>query len=226
MVQLHDQNRSWIARYHAGKNVQPTWTSVEVAKDLPTEWTVVTRDLFKDFGAMTITGVACTSFDGEYALFDHLVFGRTLADLDAATVAALGKGKPADTMEPKLREAMWEDLFDKDRVKSGEAVRRFLVAAPESATFIAERIQSGKQSAEDVKTRTKRIATLVTQLGIDTDFDTRLAATEELEKLGPAAEVAIRSAFNSSDPEAKYRAARLLAKLKLDDGGEASLAGK
>ncbi len=223
-MQFHDQNRTWIARYHAGKNVHNWNPCLEVAKDMPTDWTVVTRDLFKDFGAMTVTGVSFAPLDGDFGLFDHLVFGRTLEELDAATAAATGKGKPTDTMEPKYREALWEHLGERDRALAGEAVRQFLVAAPESAAFIAERLQGGQQSPEDVKTRTRRIATLVESLGIETDFDTRLSACEELEKLGAAAETALRGALSSGDPEKKYRVTRLMSKLKLDAGGEGSLA--
>ncbi|MES1213380.1 MAG: hypothetical protein ABUL64_02230 [Singulisphaera sp.] len=49
---------------------------------LPSEWVVVTRDLFADFGEFTLTGLGLAPIDGEYALFDHIYLGRTLRDFD------------------------------------------------------------------------------------------------------------------------------------------------
>lgn len=48
-------------RYIAGKNVTG-WSGVCVSDEIPTKWTVVERDLFADFGAFTITGMALTPF--------------------------------------------------------------------------------------------------------------------------------------------------------------------
>lgn len=222
MVQIADNNRSWMARYFAGKNVQGWQPATEVSKEVPKEWTVVTRDLFKDYGAMTVTGMAFTALDGQYALFDHVVFGRTIADLDAASEAALAQGKPGDSLEPKYREALWEDLQERDRDRASVAVRQLLATAPDNVAFVAERLTKTTQSPEEIRDRAKRIATLVGQLGSEFDFDTRLAAEEELEKVGPAAEPAIRSAKQSADPEVRYRANRLHKRLKIEDG-EASL---
>ena len=38
----------------------------------PTSFTVVTRDLFADFGEFTFTGIALSPLDGDDALFDHI----------------------------------------------------------------------------------------------------------------------------------------------------------
>ena len=59
-----------LRRYHAGKNTSG-WQSVEVALHPPREWTVVTRDLWKDFGNFTLTGLAPTAMGGP-ALFDRI----------------------------------------------------------------------------------------------------------------------------------------------------------
>lgn len=229
MMQLHDQTRGWVARYFAGKNVKAEWGAAkEVSKDLPKEWTVVTRDLYEDFakangGTLTLSGVAFTAFDGQHALFDHLTLGRTVAELDAATDAALGKGKADATLDPKYREALWEDLFEKDRAKSGGAVRGLLTAATDAVPLIADRLAPTTQSPDEVKNRAKRIGTYISQLGGETDFDTRIAAEEALDKLGPLAEPAIRAALTSADPEVRYRAGRLMRRLKFEEG-ESSLA--
>ena len=234
MVQIADQNRSWMARYHAGKNVQNWQPSTEVAKEVPKEWTVVTRDLYEDYakangGTMTVTGLAFSALDGQHALFDHVVFGRTLTDLDAATAAATGKGQAGDTLEPKYREALWEDLHERDRERAGVAVRGFLASAPDNVTFIADRLVKTSQSPDEVRNRAEKIKTLVKQLGSDFDFDTRLAAEEALEKLGAAAEPDVRAAKGSADPEVQYRVNRLLKRMKIADGEvsvEAARAGR
>lgn len=219
-VQLHDQNRTWIVRYHAGKNVLNWQPSIEVANTTPKEWTVVTRDLFKDNNnqPMTLTGMAFTTFDGQHGLFDHVMLGRSIEDLDAASDAVLGRTKPGFSLDPKYREALWEDLFEKDRAKAGTAVRGLLGGAKEAVPLIAERLPQTTQSPEEVKDRAKRITTLVSQLGSDTDFDTRLAAEEALSKIGAPAEPSIRTALTSGDAEVRYRANRLMRDLKLEAG--------
>ncbi len=39
---------------------------------LPTGWSVITRDLYADFGEFTLTGLALAPVDGDFALFDHI----------------------------------------------------------------------------------------------------------------------------------------------------------
>jgi hypothetical protein len=75
MLELADQGR-WppaqqaLRRYHAGRN-SSGWQSVEVAPVAPSDWTVVTRDLWRDFGEFTLTGFAPTALGGP-ALFDRI----------------------------------------------------------------------------------------------------------------------------------------------------------
>ncbi len=71
-------------RYHAGPGGECYSASTLVDEKLPTEWVVVTRDLFKDYGEFTLNGLAFSAIDGEFALFDHIYLGRSLADLDLA----------------------------------------------------------------------------------------------------------------------------------------------
>lgn len=59
-----------LRRYYAGQNTTG-WAAVQVAPQAPSEWTVVTRDLWKDFGPFTLTGIAPTAMGGE-ALFDRI----------------------------------------------------------------------------------------------------------------------------------------------------------
>ncbi len=59
-----------VRRYYSGANTSG-WAATEVARDVPTEWTVVTVDLWKDFGEFTLTGIAPTAMEGP-ALFDKI----------------------------------------------------------------------------------------------------------------------------------------------------------
>jgi hypothetical protein len=55
--------------------------AITVDYKLPSGWSVVTRDLFADFGAFQLDGLALTPSDGEAALFDQIYLARTLDDL-------------------------------------------------------------------------------------------------------------------------------------------------
>jgi hypothetical protein len=69
-------------RYHAGPAGECFGASLALDANLPAEFTVVTRDLFADFGEFTLTGLALSPVDGEYALFDHIYLGVAPEDLD------------------------------------------------------------------------------------------------------------------------------------------------
>src|SRR5262249_3590246 len=91
MIQFHGSEGSWWHhRYVAGANA-PGGASVQVGDKAPAGWVVVTRDLFKDFGAFTLTGMALTPMDGTAGLYDHVYLGRTVEDLDRVSAAGLGK---------------------------------------------------------------------------------------------------------------------------------------
>ena len=68
-------------RYYSGKNTTG-WNAVCVSEDNPGDWTVVTRDLWKDFGPFTLTGIAPTAMGGK-AMFDSLELLRSLEDEQA-----------------------------------------------------------------------------------------------------------------------------------------------
>jgi hypothetical protein len=67
-------------RYHAGPGPECFGGSLQVSPELPTQWTVVTRDLAGDFGEFTLQGLAFSPIDGQWALFDQVQLGRTLDD--------------------------------------------------------------------------------------------------------------------------------------------------
>jgi putative membrane-bound dehydrogenase-like protein len=62
-------------RYYAGQNATG-WQAVEVSAEAPTLWTVVTRDLWQDFGDSVLTGIAPTAMGGP-ALFDAVELLRS-----------------------------------------------------------------------------------------------------------------------------------------------------
>ncbi|NQT38050.1 MAG: HEAT repeat domain-containing protein [Planctomycetes bacterium] len=62
-----DQSRR---RYFSGKNTT-AWSAVQIAQERPEKWILVTRDLWKDFGPFTLTGIAPTAMGGE-AMFDRI----------------------------------------------------------------------------------------------------------------------------------------------------------
>ena len=65
-----------MGRYVAGKNMTG-WAALEVSPEPPREWTVVVRDLWKDCGDITLTGIAPTVCGGP-ALFDSFELFREL----------------------------------------------------------------------------------------------------------------------------------------------------
>ena len=67
-----------LYRYYSGANTTG-WQGVQVSPEAPRQWTVITRDLWQDFGPFTLTGLAPTVMGGE-ALFDRVELLRTLAD--------------------------------------------------------------------------------------------------------------------------------------------------
>ena len=80
---LFDQRGQQIGyRYDAGKGDRLYGPAKQVADRLPEEWTVVTRDLYADFGNFTLTGLMLRCPDGESAWFDHLYLGRSTHDFD------------------------------------------------------------------------------------------------------------------------------------------------
>lgn len=65
-----------LRRYFAGKNLTG-WQAVGIAPLPPADWTVMTRDLWQDFGDFTLTGIAPTAIAGP-ALFDRIELLRGL----------------------------------------------------------------------------------------------------------------------------------------------------
>jgi len=65
-----------VRRYYSGRNTT-AWKAMQVSGQVPTEWTVVTRDLWQDCGEFVLTGIAPTAMGGA-ALFDRIELLRSL----------------------------------------------------------------------------------------------------------------------------------------------------
>jgi len=183
MIQLNS-NGSWNQRYYAGyrSDLASTWgPMIQVDKDLPSEWTVVTRDLFKDFGSMTLTGFALTPMDhGVAGLFDHVYLGRTIKDLERASAEAFGKMPLKEPLTLLHLGNLWEDLAKGDVKVTSPAVRTLLAGLKESVTYLAKMLR-GKPAAVDAK----QIARWIDDLD-NREFQVREAAFRALDKLGDA----------------------------------------
>jgi hypothetical protein len=216
MIQLHAEGpRTWNNRYVAGKP-PPPWPALKVSEDAPAEWEVVTRDLYKDFGAMTLTGIAFTPMDGTAGLFDHVMLGRTVADLDRAGAIAFGREPLKAALTAKRLQACWKALAGEAEL-AGEAMRILVAGSKEGVPFLRDRLK-GAMAAREGEMIDKLIARLD-----DDDFETREDASRALEKLGARAKPALQAARKATkSAEMRKRIDQVLkaigpAEIKLND---------
>jgi hypothetical protein len=70
-------------RVFAGTN-EVNWAGTQVDKELPRKWTLVTVDLWKEFGGNgTLTGISFVPMTATAAYFDALYLARSLDDFKA-----------------------------------------------------------------------------------------------------------------------------------------------
>jgi len=86
-----DRPRAAPARYDAGHGAPAYGAAVRVAEEPPAVWTVVTRDLYADFGNIDVQALIAGCPDGEAALIDHVYLARSRADFEATDVEAKPK---------------------------------------------------------------------------------------------------------------------------------------
>jgi hypothetical protein len=218
MVQMHNTAGSWNQRYFSGQvspQVKNWGTMLMVSDKVPTDWVVVTRDLFKDFGPMVLTGFAMTPMEGGSAgLFDHVYLGRTVADLDQVSAAAFGKIAMKEELPEKRLEKLWQDLGSKEVAVAGKALRTLVAGRKDSVPFLAKRLRARPLTADE-----KHILKLIAQMD-DNRFKVRESAAQELEKLGEAAVPFLeRATRDSPSLEIRRRAGVLLKGRKLEDDG-------
>jgi hypothetical protein len=170
----------------------------------------VTRDLFADFGACTVTGIALTAFGGRGAYFDHVYFGRTAADLDRAESAAAmpaAAGPAAELGEADL-ERLWAGLCGDDARAAFRARCALAAADPARAAPFIRRKAEGPPTTP--AGRAVRVRDWVAALGA-ADPGMRDAATEALARHAEeAAPLLAREAAESDWPEVRARASVIL----------------
>ncbi|MGI8977765.1 MAG: hypothetical protein ACR2FY_00925 [Pirellulaceae bacterium] len=203
MLQMHDLT-DWHIRYTAGGN-KHGWMTQFVSDKPPSAWTVVTVDLFKDFGERTIRGMALTCFDGEAGYFDHIYLGRSIADLDRIDASGLAEAPPrewtAEELEEKWREATSQE--------AAAAYRGFwtLVHAKPAPRFVTEKLKAMQRSG-GAATVKKWLA----ELDHD-DFATREKASENLAAVvDTVADLLEAELARTQSVEVKFRLRNVLAK--------------
>lgn len=97
MLQLAMDGRWDTAmRYYAGENEIGFEPALQVDKKLPSDWAVVTRDLFRDLGReATLTGLSFTPMQGEHGAYDQIYLGRSANDLQKLPAPNAGKASEA-----------------------------------------------------------------------------------------------------------------------------------
>jgi len=203
MLQMHDE-KDWNIRFTAGIDAH-NWGTKFVSPTPPTEWTVVTRDLFKEFGERTIKGIALTVFDGNAGYFDHIYFGRTIEDLDLIDATGQTSAAPP-TLKPDDLEQLWSDLGGSDAPKSYRAFWRLVAASRQSVPFIHRALiwPNNPQA-------TKQIKTWINELEAD-EFAVRETAAKQLINHLDSAAALLKQAVEeeSVGPEARQRIALIL----------------
>jgi hypothetical protein len=213
MVQLCREGTGWEQRYVAGNPSVP-WAARKVADKMPEEWELVTRDLFKDFGTFTLTGMAFTPMDGTAGLYDHVYLGGNIEDLDRVTNAALGKAPPKEELTPEKLQQLWKDLASPDALVSVPASASLIAGPKESIPFLAKQLEGAPLTDDE-----KRIAKLVKDLD-DDDFFVRERASADLTKMGAIAVPPLQKALKETGSvEVARRITAILGKEVLDDTG-------
>ncbi len=202
-------DNSWSGKRYAAGEYGLGAQGVKIAEKAPVEWTVVTRDIYKDFGAFGLTGILFSSAGAGTSRFDQVILGRSIADLDVATDLALGKAKAKIALSGTARDEAWADLIGDDRTKASIAFRTFIPVAGDQVEFIGKNLPQKKVDAAKLT----RVRTLIAALNSE-DFEARIAADVELVKIGESAIPILRAALESGDDaETQFRAKAILKKL-------------
>jgi hypothetical protein len=204
MVQFHTRKpvADWVVRYHVGPD-PPPWAAKVVSPTAPPEWAVVTRDLFADFGAVTVGGIAFTPYTGGDGLFDHILLGRTVEDLNRATAAAMLKAPPPEPWGAGRLRELWDRLAGDDDSLADAAGWALVRGHKQAVPFLLKTVVvPDRKAPAAVEAETVRPL-----IGGLTHYRhlTRLAAENELRKLGPGALVHVRKAMEAADVDAKGR---------------------
>jgi hypothetical protein len=206
MIQFCSRDpQDWGHRYHAGGN--PPWTAKEVAAEAPNEWAVYTCDLFKDFGAFTLGGIAFTPLQGGDGLYDHVLLGRSVADLDKATTATMLK--TPQKLTPLRLEQQWANLGSSDEAVATAAVWTMAAGRTDAIPFLLKTVKLPDRKGPPTAVDAEAVRPLIAGLNHYRHL-TRESAAEELFRLGDGVLPHLRKAAASADGEAKARLNALL----------------
>jgi hypothetical protein len=209
MLQMHDE-KDWNIRFTAGID-ERNWGTKFVDKNPPEKWTLVTRDLFEEFGERTIQGIALTVF-GQPGYFDHIYFGATIDDLDRIDATGLRDG-PAPALDADDMVALWRNLADRDASKEYRAFWT-LVAAPDKAVDFLRPTLLIDRSPEAIA----QIKKWMVELDAD-EFQVRERASRMLEQHLDAAAPLLKKELEQVGPEARVRIEELLQKSSVTNLG-------
>jgi hypothetical protein len=203
MIQFHSRGEAadWHLRYYIGA-IPPPWESKTLSEKTPMEWQVVTRDLFQDWGARRLGGVAFSPLDGADGLFDHMLLGRTIEDLDRATAKAILATPSKRLADARLRQ-LWTDLSSKEDIDSETAAWALLAGRDDALPFLLKNIHlpGGRAPTPVDEAKAKPVIADLTYYR----HLTREAAAEELFRLGDGVLPHLRKAHESAEGEAKER---------------------
>jgi hypothetical protein len=191
--------RPWF-RYYAGK-ADPPWPAKVLGEAAPADWRVVTRDLYADFGAFDLVGLGLSPLSDGDGLFDHILVGRTVADLNRATAAALKKDKPKPLAAGRLRQ-LWLDLGSPDPIVADSAVWALVAGREDAMPYLVKTVTMPDKKPTPVDAA--KVTPLLEQLGHDRQA-IREAATKDLLKLGDGVLPHLRTALAAADGEARAR---------------------
>lgn len=204
MLQLHDAT-DWHLRYTAGANPYG-WQTRFVADKAPATWSVVTIDLFKDFGDRTLTGIAFTIHGGA-GYFDHVYLGRTVEDLDRIDATELSAKKLQ--LEKQDLDRLWDDLVADDAAKQYLAFWTLAAGGERSTAYLKNKLAPAKPNDAEGQ----QILGWIKNLSAD-KFSVRQKAVAELKtRLAVAAPLLEAELARPIEPEARRRIERLLADL-------------
>ena len=100
LLQFFTLAKTWEGYYAGTISPRIQRPMIRIADEPPRKWEVVTRDLFQDFGPITITGINFSAMEGPgEAYFDHIYLARTVEDLDRVTASA---AKAADSVDGQV----------------------------------------------------------------------------------------------------------------------------
>jgi hypothetical protein len=102
---------------------------------------------------------------------------------------------PAEQEAGKGLEPLWTDLLSPDPASAYEAIAALVAVPKQAVPFLKERLLAPPPPPPDLQ----QVAQWIADLGSDR-FAVRQKATKELEKLGPAAEPALRKALAANPP--------------------------